>query len=963
MTVDAPSGKPDVLIIGGGLCGVGAAFTLVGQGKKVMIVERRASLAWEVTAAFQCGWGESDSPLAQRFRSGLDAHAGRRGDRISPPVLEMLLNRLLAEAGIDLLLYSYPLKLVTSGDLVTGVVIGNKTGQEVVAANVVVDATDEAALWRQTDVAFDTPAARSMRQTVFFNRVGAGLELPHKLGDSVGARNITIHSSVREGEICAEFDVPGYSISKARLALAEAIFALRVNTVLKTGKGAEVSRLLTWPMVTHSGIEPFPLEVAAHLRENRIVHPALRNLLAAGLWTLADEADRKKRNTVDGRIRLGEETGRIAAALSIRAPEPAGVKLPFIPSVCREADVVVCGGGTAGPAAAIAAGRRGARTILLEAGTLLGGMGTGGVVHSYYPMVPAGLLGAGGLTAPRKLDSPEKVFGYYCRAFGGLQNELDARVGKTANFLFDGKFKCFGFHPEAKKLVLEQMCHEAGVEVVYGATVIGVEMDKKRKNVIRGVVVATSDGPVVCRGKVVIDSTGDADVAAKAGAQFTMGREGDGVQHTFTQLGGFLGDDGSLGLGGNPTDLGYVDPSDAADLTRARRLGLEGLFDRPRPNLLHIGPLLGLRECRQVIGEYRLTLADQVAGRRFEDCIGYMQAHHDNHADDYENESDEEVLWVWILGRWQEVVGCEVPYRCLVPKRIEGLLVACRSASMTVGAHYAFRMMPEMQQIGEAAGIAAALSAKRGVMPRALDVRLIQNDLRKRGVLAEKNSPSALIPARPLSELKDAILSDNPRDAVWLLSQCEKRKAVPLLKEALRLAEGRSRFWVSVALAMHRCPEAAPELMACVKERRGDVPDGLKTVPIWESAMVLLGRIGDARAVPVLLDVIADESAGFDALIAAARALGRIGDSSAVGGLRGLLERGGLGERKKLRRPAREDVLWQIELAIAEALAGCGGPCGDVTERYSKDPRAYVRRYAARIADKSGKAGREPKHK
>ena len=935
--------KVDVAILGGGLCGVGAAFALAAEGKRVLLIERRASFAWETTVALQCELAASDSPLVKRFRSELDARGGLRDNRIGPPVFELVLNRLLADEGIEILLYSYPLKLITKGDLVSGVIIGNKTGQQVVTADIFVDATDEAVLWRQTDVAFEDVPDSVMRQTVFFNHITGDMELPLSIGDSVGARNLVIHSSVRDREVCLEFDLPGCSISTARLALAEAIFFARVN----------VKKELTWAIVTHSGSEPFPLDVAAHLDEKKLEHPCLANLFASGTWTIPDKSERQQANTLAGRIALGEEVGCLAGRAPIEVSDSGTVDMPLIPETYREADVVVCGGGTAGPVAAIAAGRHGAKVILLEASPLLGGMGTGGVVHSYYPMVPAGLLGAGGITAERKLECPEDVFEYYYRAFGGLQDELDVRVEKIANFLFAGKHKCFGFHPEAKKLVLEQMCHEAGVEIMYGTTAIGAEMDEEKRDVIRGVVVATPDGPILCRGKVVIDSTGDVDVAAMAGVPFTMGREGDGAQHTFSSpRGGSLAADGSLGIGGGGAgDLGYVDASDAADMTRARRLGFDWLYEHSNFNALYFAPLVGLRQCRQIIGEYQLTLADQIAGRRFDDCIAYMQAHFDDHADDYENESDEAVLWTWLLGKWQEVIGCEVPYRCLVPRYVEGLLVACRGVSMTVDAHYAFRMMPEMQQMGEAAGIAAALSAKLGVTPRALDIRLVQDELRKTGVLADKNSPRALIRERRLPELREMLLSDEPQDAVWLLTQCDRDEALPLLTDMLRAGPAQARFWAAVALAMHRSAEAVPELVACVQERRAEIPDGLKTVPVWQSAIVLLGRIGDPAAVPTLLKVLSDDSADFDTLIAAARALGRIDDDSAVPALTRLLEREDLAEKKKLRRPAREDVLWQLHLAVAEALARCGAECPEVLERYSHDPRSSVRRYSGKIAD------------
>ena len=110
-----------------------------------------------------------------------------------------------------------------------------------------------------------------------------------------------------------------------------------------------------------------------------------------------------------------------------------------------------------------------------------------------------------------------------------------------------------------------------------------------------------------------------------------------------------------------------------------------------------------------------------------------------------------------------------------MPRGVEGLLVACRGLSMTVDAHYSFRMMPELQQIGEAAGIAAALAVKGGVTPRALDARLVQEELTRRNVLGESRRPPALIPDRPAEDLEQMLLSDKPQDAVWLLLHAEGR--------------------------------------------------------------------------------------------------------------------------------------------------------------------------------------------
>jgi len=170
---------------------------------------------------------------------------------------------------------------------------------------------------------------------------------------------------------------------------------------------------------------------------------------------------------------------------------------------------------------------------------------------------------------------------------------------------------------------------------------------------------------------------------------------------------------------------------------------------------------------------------------------------------------------------------------------------------------------------------------------------------------------------------------------------------------------------------MKKKKEALGELLNCVKDRWDYCPEGTKTVPVWESAIVLLGSIGDASAVHVLIDVLRDSRAGFDVLIATVRALGKIGDRAAVPHLTKFLERNKryyrdrwsrledyglekLRERWKLqelvRSRVREEVTWQLELALAEALARLDSPQSATVQRYLGDDRTYVRSYARKIA-------------
>ncbi|MFQ5906162.1 MAG: FAD-dependent oxidoreductase, partial [bacterium] len=577
--------------------------------------------------------------------------------------------------------------------------------------------------------------------------------------------------------------------------------------------------------------------------------------------------------------------------------------------------------------------------------------GTGGAIHSYYHGVN-----------------------------GGIQDEVDQRV-KDLTPLFVGKWGVRGFHPGVKKLVLQQMAEEAGVDILLNTVVTGVLCEERahckpgtslviseqveKRNRLRSVIAVGPEGIASYGAKAFIDSTGDGDIAVMAGAPFVIGREKDNLPHAFSQSSGRLDQDGNLAH--NNFDAGYVDPSDVEDLTRGRRLGINQYWREgeapaePREKfteanrLLYIAPIIGLRQSRQILGEYQLTLADEVAGRRFEDVISFTVAHYDNHHHDYENESDEAALWVWALGNWSQRIGCEVPYRCLIPRNVDGLLVACRAISITYDAHMEFRMQNDMQRIGEVAGVAAAMAAKQGVSPREIDVKKLQDAMKESGILDEKYRPQPAIPERKVLELPapDALDEEETKELVWLSAHRNQKNAL-VLKGMLNSDDPHTRFRAAAALAWHRLDAGVPELLKCVEERVEETTAKRRGAPLWQAAITFLGMAEDKRAVPALIGVLEDEKAGLDALIGAVRSLGRIGDESAILALRNLLKCEDLPTVRVMNSGwgTVDDARWQVELNVASALSKLGAPSEEVRQivkPYLDDPRAYVRRYANKL--------------
>jgi len=911
----------DVIIAGGGLCGIGAALALKnnptlkkgerGGFNKILILERRLSPGWEVCSALSTDLGADNTFVTSVLKERLTSMGGLKNNRVDPPMFEFLLNALLEEKNIDILLCAHPMQVTVKGDLVTAIIAGTKSGEMSFGAKIFIDATEEALLWKQTGVPFtDNDPPPAARQAVFFNNIEQEITSPVLPGDFAEAKNIVIRPSVWQKEACAEFDIPSGSISSCRLATFSIISFTR-----------EKVPQLKDAIVTHTGFEPLPMDAVSCPNTGAESHPYFRNLFAAGLWAVPDTRKRQRSATLAGRIQIGEKAGMLTSNVRIKPVKPSGAELLSKPATA-EADVVVAGGGTAGAIAAIAAARQNANVILIETSTVLGGIGTGGGIHGYCVGAP-----------------------------GGLQDEVDAAVEKVSP-VFSGKHSAQGFHPEAKKFALEQMARDAGVQIIYSSLVVGVCEKKGRR--IKRVIAATPSGRTVFSAKAFVDCTGDADIAVMAGAPFTIGRESDEVPHCYSQSGGHLDKNGNMEM--INFDAGWADPFDAFDLTASRRKGLKCLEQRfPAQNrLLYIAPILGVRQSRQIAGDYRLTLADEILARRFEDCVGFMKTFYENHANDIENQSDEGVLWMWVLGNFFKPIGCEIPYRCMLPKNVEGLLVACRAVSVTMDAHYGFRMMRDLQRIGEAAGIAAAISARLGKTPRQLDVKLVQEQLKKTGALDEKFRPVPLIPENFRNDTSRLAETGEPKDIIYPLAISGK-SAVPALLKILETAKPENKFLPAVALAMLKRKEAVRELVKNVVERNPARVQENGAAPRWKSAIVMLGRAGSPEALPALLGVLEDKNADADALIAALRAMGRIKNRKAVPMILKFLKRKDIPQIRKFQvscagvAPVEEDVLWQIELAAAEALAALGKPQPSIIRKYLDHPRSYVRRYAAKI--------------
>lgn len=421
-------------------------------------------------------------------------------------------------------------------------------------------------------------------------------------------------------------------------------------------------------------------------------------------------------------------------------------KLPVLGSY----DIVVAGAGPAGICAAVAAARAGARVALLERYGVLGGNLTAGHVGPILGMVGKGTM----------------------------RDELMALLGVPGNDMIGAVGVAHDV--ERAKRVLAEFAARENIAVWLQAPVLDALTEN---GAVRGVAVATKNGPCAVLGRVVIDATGDGDVAYFAGAPTQKGRD-DGLMQPVTlefTIDGVdesraiacIGDVDDVELNGerfldycarcarqgllpealaavrlhrtvhpgqrqvNTTQCNGVDATEAAALypaERALRGQIETLLQFFRKNLpgyencrcIASGTTLGVRETRRVMGEYVVTAGELAAGARFADAV----VHKAEFIVDIHNPAGAGQAEAKI----QYVKPYDLPYRCFVPLRVEQLLVAGRCISGTHRAHASYRVMSICMAMGEAVGTAAALCVREGCTPRALDVKKLQAALVEKGV-------------------------------------------------------------------------------------------------------------------------------------------------------------------------------------------------------------------------------------
>ncbi len=414
-------------------------------------------------------------------------------------------------------------------------------------------------------------------------------------------------------------------------------------------------------------------------------------------------------------------------------------------------DVLVLGGGPAGVAAAISAARCGMRVLLAESHPALGGMATGALVGPFMTVYDR--------------DGKERIV-------GGIFDEIVERLIKYnaaispdevetssvyTSFIEKYHRHVTPFDSFYLEIVLDEMVREAGVELLCYTQFADCTVENGK---IKYVILNALEGLIGVEPKTVIDCTGSAAVAEKAGVPTYKGDEVSGVPQPGTlmfEVGG-VDDAGYEKFAARPerpvkayrtTVQGrykvnhyHVYNTDAANSksmtdahSRARYQVLDAfavLHDKTpgfeNAEILQVAPVLGIRESRHIEGEYRITVKDVSEGTKFEDRIAVYGFGMDVHN---RNENEHGNFKIEIAEKYY------IPYRSLLPKNCDNLLVAGKTLSCESQAVGGMRCMPAAMSMGQAAGIAASMAVAENILPREINVSALQEKLKNAGAIID----------------------------------------------------------------------------------------------------------------------------------------------------------------------------------------------------------------------------------
>ncbi len=946
--------ETDVLVIGGGAAGVAAAIEASKTGIEVFLVAIEPYLGEDICSNYRY-WIDADdkltSPLARAIWKDKNPPA--------PLHVKHALDNALINNNINYLFNSYPTDiLVDKSNKPAGVIIANRSGRQAIKAKTIIDATPRAVVARMTNAAF-SPYPKE-KQTFEFTVVGNH----PKEGDDISVKkmptpvthnnqsfdaltytiNIDMKDASWESFARAEQLIRNKTWGPRQLDSADNIFQVPPDPVKSQKfwedewKGASAIDIRAFQPKDEDRI--FLLNGCAEVDRvtaKRLTEPV--NMIEAGYKIGKAAANKAKKTSLKGNILVegnivngSYDQANINELLdySLRKDNPVKIdaQKEDIP-IIGHYDVMIVGGGTAGAPAAISAARKGAKTLLIEQLHVLGGTSTEGMINTYFYGYIEGFT--------KEIDNGVKNMG----KDHGLTN-MDERPKPKKGWTIDWKQEWY-----RKEIV------KAGGDIWFGCIGCGAMVDRGD---VKGVVVATPHGKGIVLAKNIIDSTGSADIAIAAGAGYTytdkshMAIQGAGLPAKPLLKGYFN------------TDWTFIDDTDILDAWRTFVVAKDKYN-----NQYDLGKLLQTRERRRVMGEHEISVLDIYNKRTYPDTISIHYSSFDSHGI-----SVDPFLILKPPAEGHVGIQANVPFRSLIPKGLNNIMVTGLGISAHRDAMPVVRMQAGVQNQGYAAGIIAAESCKSSTAIRNIDIKAIQKQLIQKGnmpteTLEEKDS-------MPFSatQIEKAVnkLNNEMEGLEIILTDIDK--TLPMIEEKYHAASdedekvtcafilgmyGKKTGWKTLVDVINKCNSWDEGWNYTGMGQFGECMSKL------DSYIIALGRTGEKQAFDAILNKAKMLTPGdhFSHFRAIAIAFESLDDDKATVIIEKLLDMEGVSGHAvtNIMKAKNVTVLNQTdtsvrnktlrELILARALYRCGDKNKkgkNILEQYATDIRGHYHLHA-----------------
>ena len=748
--------EADLLVIGGSSAGIAAAVKAAENGASVFLVASEPYLGYDICGMFRF-WD-----LNKGAKTSFGQSLFKDGQIPEPAHVKRKLQEYLVNGQINFLLSTYASGIILDkADEISGVVIANRSGEQIIKTKLVIDATESALVARLLGCPMRASARHKSeyRFTVVGNSVNKKLkhrQLPNLVFNGkeypVTEYQFLASESIDRIDKLQELEqsIRDKTWDANQVDSSDILFEVSSKSIV--GRSRQPIRFRNVSELSVSDFQPsrsnrlFILNGYANIDfrdKAEILLPG--NMIAIGEM-LGNYIGRNREMYAHGTLSrvLNREgvvhnqvNGIISNRLnrSVNQMDLLNLDTETIP-VIGMFDNVIVGGGTAGACAAISSARYGSKTLVIEYLHGLGGMGTMGLIGRYW-------------------------VGYR----EGFTKEVDEGVAKMGA----------ADHPRQRKRRSDWVkdwkmewyrceIQKAGGKVWFGAIACGAIVEG---DTVKGVIISTPYGKGAVMAKNTIDSTGSADIAIAAGAPYefvnadSMALQGSGLPK--------VNPDDHY----NNSDYTFTDDTDVFDITRTFVSGTTKY-----KNAYDIGKLPQTRERRRIIGDYTVTAMDMANGRFYDDTISYHYSSFDTHGytvDPYfiiKPPADHTVdLFV------------NVPLRALLPKGLKHIIVTGLGTSAERDAMPIIRMQPCLQNQGYSVGYIAAMANQRGVCFRGIDISSARKELIRHKILPDViNSSNHHYPPSE-QQIRDAVRAltinfDNLEIILW-----DKASGLKILKE------------------------------------------------------------------------------------------------------------------------------------------------------------------------------------